>query len=468
MAARTHSILLTLVLLFGWGPLPVLPQEEGVSADRPSQDQESGLKCLLEVCRHFGVSATVAELRTLSGAGPAHPTMVELSNAARRKGLSAIVAKMSLDKLSAVKHPFVIERAKGKFVVVEPFRRGRFRVIDPLGEPYYVQRDEFSNIWDGNVLAISKRKADRGGEPNIIFSEYYHDFGTLEQEKTLKHVYRFSNTGGERLVISRLRSTCGCMAALLSDKEIPPGGSGQVELTFKSGHRRGPQKFRAYVTSNDPDEPIVGITLAGKVKADVVISPRMLRFDDVQKGMGAMQRIIILEGEHRIKIARVDFSSKYLFGQTFPFRLENNAGYELVVALSPEAPAGALDEKVTILIEEPRKEKIEIPVRGNVAGQIAVSPESLFFGFVKKGTSIERRITITNTADDTFTIKELEFGADYLALRLLPVREGREYVIEATLTENAPPGKIEQSLKVFTDSTHQPVIEIPIYAVIEE
>jgi len=458
---------LIIFLLFVLSGEALFPQESPTGGKTLPGDPESGPRSVLAVCRYFGIDSTVEELHRLSGMSGKGATIVELSNAARRKNLAAAIVKMSIEKVAALKSPFIIQTAEYHFLPVEPFRKGRFRVIDPAAKPYYITRDELSQMWNGNALVISRKKSPESKEPDIIFSEYFFDFGTIEQDETLSHVFKFKNRGGKKLVITRLRSTCGCMAALLSEKEIPPGGSGQVELKLESGRRRGPQKFRAYVTSNDADEPIVGLTLVGIVKADFVITPRRINFGSIRKGEGAIKRITLLEGEHKIRIAGVDFTSQFLFAEVFPIRRGDNAGYEVIVALSPQAPAGALEEKVTIVIENARKEKIEIPIYGKIQGQIVLSPESLFFGFVKRGTSLTRRVTISNNTEEELNLESVEYPENYFSLRVILSEKAKEFVIEAVLKKDAPPGKVDESVRVHTSSKNHPIIEIPVYAVIE-
>lgn len=44
------------------------------------------------------------------------------------------------------------------------------------------------------------------GKPSIKFHEVSHDFGILEQYRTVEHVFKFVNSGDAELLIKRIKS----------------------------------------------------------------------------------------------------------------------------------------------------------------------------------------------------------------------------------------------------------------------
>ncbi len=62
--------------------------------------------------------------------------------------------------------------------------------------------------------------------PNLQFDNPKYDFGEVFQGGKVRHVFEFVNEGDEALYIDRVRSSCGCTAVLISEKNIPPGGKG--------------------------------------------------------------------------------------------------------------------------------------------------------------------------------------------------------------------------------------------------
>ena len=102
--------------------------------------------------------------------------------------------------------------------------------------------------------------------PDIDFSEELWDFGTIKHGDVVTHVFEVKNLGGAELVISKVRPSCGCTAALLSSGEVPPGGTSQIEVTFKSSGFKGKISKYIYVESNDPDEPRTRLSITATVE----------------------------------------------------------------------------------------------------------------------------------------------------------------------------------------------------------
>jgi hypothetical protein len=103
------------------------------------------------------------------------------------------------------------------------------------------------------------------GEPTIDFDTRVHDFGLVTEGDPLKHVFQVINRGTAPLVLSEVRTSCGCTAALLGVTTLPPGGSGPLDVSMDTHGARGQGTRRITVSSNDPRQP----TAALEIKYDV-------------------------------------------------------------------------------------------------------------------------------------------------------------------------------------------------------
>ena len=96
-----------------------------------------------------------------------------------------------------------------------------------------------------------------GDKPKIHFTESEHDFGELVAGETVTYAFKFSNSGGADLIISNVRTTCGCTVSDFPKEPIKPGESGVIKLTFDSRGRQGYQNKTATVTSNASNQLVV-------------------------------------------------------------------------------------------------------------------------------------------------------------------------------------------------------------------
>ena len=102
------------------------------------------------------------------------------------------------------------------------------------------------------------------------------DFGKLKQGKVLTHIFAFTNEGDEILKIKRVKTSCGCTAALISNKEIAPGGKGEIKLTYNTRGFQGKNTKYIDVESNDPTHPRKRLA----VSAEIEVPPRPRIFLD--------------------------------------------------------------------------------------------------------------------------------------------------------------------------------------------
>lgn len=102
------------------------------------------------------------------------------------------------------------------------------------------------------VAAYAQEKAQVASVngPQITFQESEYKFGDLEQGEKAEHVFTFKNTGSAPLVLSDVRTTCGCTASEWPKEPVAPGKSGQIKVTFNSAGKMGAQNKVVTIVSN--------------------------------------------------------------------------------------------------------------------------------------------------------------------------------------------------------------------------
>jgi hypothetical protein len=112
--------------------------------------------------------------------------------------------------------------------------------------------------------------------PKVVFQETVHDFGTVVQGATVRHSFPFRNAGNADLEITSVTTSCGCTAALASDRVLRPSKTGRVNVTFDSTGRPGVTDKKVRVWTNDPAEPLVVLTVQGQVLSGPGEDPALL------------------------------------------------------------------------------------------------------------------------------------------------------------------------------------------------
>ncbi|WP_431137334.1 DUF1573 domain-containing protein [Psychroserpens mesophilus] len=97
----------------------------------------------------------------------------------------------------------------------------------------------------------------------IEFKTDVIDYGTIEKGSDGVRVFEFTNTGNAPLIISKVKSTCGCTVPKKPDGPIMPGETGEISVKYDT-NRVNPIRKTITVTSN-ADTPSVALKIKGLV-----------------------------------------------------------------------------------------------------------------------------------------------------------------------------------------------------------
>ena len=100
----------------------------------------------------------------------------------------------------------------------------------------------------------------------IEFKSETIDYGEIDKGSDGIRVFEFTNTGTAPLVISDVKSSCGCTIPKKPDAPIMPGETGEIQVKYDT-KRVGPIRKAITVTSN-ADTPTKVLKIKGNVKSE--------------------------------------------------------------------------------------------------------------------------------------------------------------------------------------------------------
>lgn len=101
---------------------------------------------------------------------------------------------------------------------------------------------------------------------DVEVPEPFHEFGVIDPYLKVEHLFRIINRGKENVMIDQVRPSCGCTAAVASEKIIPPGEEGTVRVEYDPEKGRfGKFHKTVKVFIKDEKEPIL-LSITGEVK----------------------------------------------------------------------------------------------------------------------------------------------------------------------------------------------------------
>lgn len=110
-----------------------------------------------------------------------------------------------------------------------------------------------------SVLTFNIVAAEKGAV--MTFAEKTYDFGSIkEADGPVTHVFEFTNTGSEPLVIINVNASCGCTRPEYPKEPVMPGKKGKIKVTFNPAGRPGEFSKEVKIRTNGSKRPVLRIT----------------------------------------------------------------------------------------------------------------------------------------------------------------------------------------------------------------
>jgi len=304
--------------------------------------------------------------------------------------------------------------------------------------------------------------------PKIECDSLVHDFGTMTQYATAEHVFKFRNAGNETLKISKVHATCGCTAVMLSEKEIPPGKTAELNVVFKSQTYSGNVSKRVTVYSNDPVRKNLKFTIKAKVVANLVCNPRHLEFGRVIPGDPPKLAVKLFSPSgKKFQIDSVKSSLDFVKAEIVPGETDPAGERAVEVTIKGTPPPGGFEGSLIINAEVGKKTPVSVSVSGYIRARTEVIPPKLFFGVVRPGEHPQRQVVVTANAWEGLKIEKVE-APDGFTVTTEEVTEGKEWRVAVRLGGPFDVRMIKDKMKLYLNDTQMKEVEVKIYALISK
>lgn len=128
-------------------------------------------------------------------------------------------------------------------------------------------------IEESNIAAAAERDASASKFPIIEFDKTEHDFGEIEARTSVETVFNYKNVGNAPLVITNIKSSCGCTVPQDWSREaLEPGGTGKFTVKFNGSGSNKVSKAITVTANTEKGSEIVRITAF--VKPDPNAKPK--------------------------------------------------------------------------------------------------------------------------------------------------------------------------------------------------
>jgi hypothetical protein len=284
---------------------------------------------------------------------------------------------------------------------------------------------------------------DMGGA-KIQFDTALHDFGSVTEGEKLTHSFTVKNAGTQPLVIDQVRTSCGCTAAALKTKEIPPGGTGQIEVSFETSGRAGANQKTITVTSNDKSKPSATLEIKATVEQLLGFEPRYVRLTTDYGTAKSEKTWLVGKLVDQAKLAITKVESDKDVSVTL---VEEKDGDKLKRGLEFKTKGDKVITgygSVALTTGLPKPDQIDLRFSWNVAGNLQVVPNKLYF-YAGHPTGRERTLRVWSKKQDFKLTRVRVVEGPFKAVLDKPDPSGK-YQVKVTLNE-PPAGKEPAEIK---------------------
>lgn len=123
------------------------------------------------------------------------------------------------------------------------------------------KEDASKKIDENNVAEAAARDANSSKFPTLEFDKKEHDFGEIEANTPVETVFKYKNTGDAPLVITDIKSSCGCTVPQDWSREpLAAGQEGQFTVKFNGSGTNKVSKTVTVTANTEKGTETVNIT----------------------------------------------------------------------------------------------------------------------------------------------------------------------------------------------------------------
>ncbi len=203
--------------------------------------------------------------------------------------------------------------------------------------------------------------------PKLDVDHYEYNFGEIYQGENVKHTFPFTNQGDSLLSVEKVRSSCGCTAALVSSRELQPGETGEIQANFDSTRFRGLVAKTIYLYTNDTTQPVAQLFIRGRIKPAVDVNPHQVKFGSITAGVPVEATVTIVnQSPQTLLMEAPNTTAKELTAQLGQLQLEPGQQATLQVVLKAKPGQPRFSGYVLISTSGTTATELRIPVYATI------------------------------------------------------------------------------------------------------
>jgi hypothetical protein len=292
-----------------------------------------------------------------------------------------------------------------------------------------------------------------------------HDFGNVPRGTQLHYRFKMKNIYAVPLEVSA-RVGCHCVAVTPVSQVLQPRQEAYLDATMDTSRVTGYKSVNIYVTVGPEYVSSTTLRVSANSRTDVVVNPGQINFGVVPCGQATASQTIDVEYagvlDWRVsEVVKNDAPLEVAFKELY--RRPGMVGYQVAVAIKPDAPAGPLRHEVFLKTNDPASPLVPILVEANIQASLSVAPNIVRLGNLKVGESVTKLVVVR--ASKPFHIGAIEGQGDGVLVDL-PTTANNVQLLKLKF-QPVKPGEVRRQLRIKTDLDRESTASVMIEGTVE-
>lgn len=310
------------------------------------------------------------------------------------------------------------------------------------------------------MLLVARPALALADAPSISCTAPVFDFGARFNTEEIAHSFRLQNTGTVTLVITQVRTGCGCTVADIDRRTLAPGESATLQARLSLSKHVGPKQTSIFIHSNDPGNPVFLCTFTGTAMAEVEITPPAINLALDADTTGATA-VVTLRNRTPFPLHPLSLDYPAPLASVQVATNEPGMNYTLTASCLASDLTDTVWGVITVGTDHPKHPRLEIPVTLSLNRPLNAFPAVMTLTAGSREPVEQTRYIILQSRDNRpFSVREIEVLPPAIPVRVHSAIPARIYLrVGPVRPTQALAGTV---IRVHTDNAQMPVIDIPV------
>lgn len=331
-------------------------------------------------------------------------------------------------------------------------------------------------------------------KPKITFEEVVHDYGSFKEAAGIQTTsFKFTNTGTAPLVLSNVRTSCGCTTPKWTREPVAPGKEGEIQVSYNPKNRPGTFNKTVTISSNAENSSVIlriKGTVAQREKTLAEKYPRKIgtlraksnhiSFARLNQSSVETKELELINDTDKPVVVSMRTVPKHMKVTVEPTTIPAKGKGKLIVTYDAKSANtyGFASHRIYLSLDGSKDYKSSIGVSATIeedfskltqeqladAPVIAFAEKSHDFGEMKQGDKKDYTFTLMNDGKSDLIIRRVRTscGCTAVAPATKIIAAGESAPVKVTFNSRGKRGRQSKSITVITNDPKTPTTTLRI------